>query len=214
MHRQGCLNSYCHVKLTLNNWWGLSFTSHQRFSQGSEVSVSYLLCASPKKNPPKNLFCQRSISVAEFHIVLRGGWRWHHNRRRASLWFHCQRLSSVGGCLAFFGSETWVRRHVRQRGGRLIHLLHHGAIMTCRLSCVTHFQFQYECFMSPSGTLVGTVTLTIVLSDLVQWANNWPRLSCSHVDVIVENVPLIVGVSLKVEPKSISLSSLKTWICI
>lgn len=54
--------------------------------------------------------------------------------------------------------------------------------------------------MSSSGTLVGTLTLAIVLSDLVCSANNWPRLSCSDEDVIVENVSLTVGFSLKVKP--------------
>lgn len=43
-----------------------------------------------------------------------------------------------------------------------IHLQHHEALMTCRRSFVTHFQLQYECFMSSSGTFAGTVTLTVV----------------------------------------------------
>lgn len=171
-------------------WWDLSFTSHQRFSQGSEVSVSHLICASTKTPPQKLVLCNQCCWLP--HCV---AWRvmLESRQKKTVLVVSLSALVVSRRVSRLFRKWDFVRRHVRQRGGRLIHLLHHGAIMTCRLSCVTHFQFQYECFMSSSGTLVGTLTLAIVLSDLVQWANNWPRLSCSYVDVIVENVSLIVG---------------------
>lgn len=71
------------------------------------------------------------------------------------------------------GGGTWKQ----------IHLLHHGALMTCRRSFVTHFHLQYECFMSSSGTFAGTMTLTVVFfcffSDLVWRADDWSAIGSS-----------------------------------
>lgn len=187
-------------------WWELSFTSHQRFSQGSEVSVSYFIRASPKKKTISVLYNQCCWVP---HCVA-----WRKKKKKKPVLVVSPSALVVGRRVSrLFWKWDFVRRHVRRRGGRLIHLLHHRAIMTCMLSCMTHFQLQYECFMSSSGTLVGTLTLTTVLSDLVQWANNWPRLSCSYVDAIVENVSLIVGISLKVKfnPGWANFSSSLKW---
>lgn len=85
-------------------------------------------------------------------------------------------------------SHLFRRTREREQARKQIHLLHHGALMTCRHACVTHFQLRYECFMSSSGTFAGTMTLTIVFfSDLVWRADDWSAIGTSNVGRFLES---------------------------
>lgn len=102
--------------------------------------------------------CLCAISAAEFHIVSCSGLRWQHYRRSLRDSYHpCGLLSALPLSLwvsGFFGKWDFVQRLLRQPEGKLIHLLRHWPIMTCRLSCVTHFQWIIPwMFYKPHGDI-------------------------------------------------------------
>lgn len=117
-------------------------------------------CVTQKQTRTNKKRNKLAVCRQEFHVMARAT-QAAPQRTSASCVFACTTLPSA--------SHLFRRTREWRQARKQIHLLHHGALMTCRCACVTHFQPRYECFMSSSGTFAGTMTFTIVFFSDLMW---------------------------------------------